>query len=192
MVDITETFFAEDSESWREWLKVNHDKKHEIWLILYKKHMKDPCVSYEDAVRESLCFGWIDGIMKRIDDKSHVIRFTPRRKSSIWSRSNLKRVGILIEEGRMRDSGMEIYLQRDPEKCAPGEDRRTGEPLVPEYFQKNLDNDPELEAAFNSLAPSQQKQYLYWITSAKKEETRTRRIRAAIEMIRSGKRPGMR
>ena len=101
-MEITETFYAKTRKEWRTWLEKNHDSKKEIWLIYYKKHTGKPNVPYDESVEEALCFGWIDGILKRIDDERYARRFTPRRKGSIWAPSNVERVANMIKEGKQQ------------------------------------------------------------------------------------------
>jgi uncharacterized protein YdeI (YjbR/CyaY-like superfamily) len=105
---ITETFFAADRVTWRDWLERHHIDKSEIWLVFLKKHVDEPCVTYDEAVEEALCFGWIDGVLRRIDDREHAVRFTPRKPGSVWSESNVVRVERLIAEGRMTEAGMAL------------------------------------------------------------------------------------
>jgi uncharacterized protein YdeI (YjbR/CyaY-like superfamily) len=102
---ITETFYAENRQQWREWLGQYHDKKTEIWLIFYDKESNKPSISYLHSVEEALCFGWIDGIAKRMDDERRVQRFTPRRPKSNWTELNKERVRRLIAQGLMTDAG---------------------------------------------------------------------------------------
>jgi uncharacterized protein YdeI (YjbR/CyaY-like superfamily) len=184
MVEITETFFAEDRVHWREWLDKYHSKKSEVWLIIYKKHVKEDCVSYDEAVEEALCFGWIDGTLKRIDDREHAIRFTPRRKNSIWSESNLERINRMINEKKVTPPGLEIFNARDPEKTAPSVKYRGKEVPVPEYIEEIFKEDEEIWEKFSSMPPSHKNQYIGWIDTAKKEETRIRRAKKAVDMIR--------
>jgi uncharacterized protein YdeI (YjbR/CyaY-like superfamily) len=188
MVEITETLLAKDRKEWMEWLERNHSSKKEIWLILYKKHVSKTSVSYEDAVEEALCWGWIDGILKRIDDEKHTIRFSPRRRTSIWSESNLERVERMISQGRMRSPGLEIYEARDKERYAPSVKYRGAEVEVPQYIQNIFKEDREVWRMFLSFPPSHKNQYIGWIETAKREETRFRRARKAVEMIRNEKR----
>ena len=100
--------YVTNGNDWREWLKVHHDSKKEVWLVFYKKHTDIPSILYDDAVEEALCFGWIDSIFKRIDDDTYVRKFTPQNAKSKWSESNKKRVQKLISEGRMADAGMAV------------------------------------------------------------------------------------
>jgi uncharacterized protein YdeI (YjbR/CyaY-like superfamily) len=94
------------AEEWRAWLQANHGVEKEVWLTMYKKHIATPCVTFEEATEEALCFGWIDSTMKRIDDEKRALRYTPRRKGSSWSERNKKLVTKLIEQGRMTEAGL--------------------------------------------------------------------------------------
>ncbi len=102
-------FTPNNRNEWREWLQANHDTHNEIWLVYYKKHTGKPTISYNDSVEEALCFGWIDGIKKRIDDEAYCHRFTPRRSNSNWSETNVKRAVLMIEKGLMTPSGLKIF-----------------------------------------------------------------------------------
>jgi len=131
-----------------------------------------------------LCYGWIDGIMKRIDDREHTIRFSPRKKNSFWSESNLDRVKRLLAEDRMMESGIRIYENRDKDRSPPSVKYRGKDVKVPEYIEKILKEDRDVWDKFRSMAPSHKNQFVGWIDTAKKEETRLRRARKAVEMIR--------
>jgi uncharacterized protein YdeI (YjbR/CyaY-like superfamily) len=108
-VQITKTFTP---KSRSEWLMKNHNKKSEIWLVYYKKHTGKPTVQYTEAVEEALCFGWIDGIEKRIDDERYAQRYTPRRKSSNWSDPNIARYKKLASQGLMTEAGKKAFIQK--------------------------------------------------------------------------------
>lgn len=112
MVDITELFYPKDRGEWRSWLSKYHHKKTEIWLVFYKKHTGKLTVAYQDAVDEALCFGWIDGIEKRLDDERYVNRFTPRRKTSNWSDINIGRYKMLVEKRLMTEAGKNVFENR--------------------------------------------------------------------------------
>jgi uncharacterized protein YdeI (YjbR/CyaY-like superfamily) len=105
-MEVTQTFYAADRSKWRAWLAANGSAERELWLIFCKKHAGTPCVSYDEAVEEALCFGWIDGLIKRLDDDRYTRRFTPRKSCSNWSESNKVRVRKLIAEGRMTPAGL--------------------------------------------------------------------------------------
>jgi len=185
MVEITETFLAEDRREWMEWLRRNHASMKEIWLVLYKKHVDKVSISYEDAVEEAICWGWIDGILKRIDDEKHTIRFSPRKRTSIWSGSNLDRAERMIAQRRMRKAGLEVYEARDRERYAPSVKYRGAVVEVPGYIEEIFREDGEVWKKFSSFSPSHKNQFIGWIDTAKKEETRLRRARKAVGMIKA-------
>jgi uncharacterized protein YdeI (YjbR/CyaY-like superfamily) len=101
-----ERIYIHDRTAWREWLEKNHSGKTGVWIVFFKKKTGKPSLSYEDAVEEALCFGWIDSLVKRVDEESYVQKFTPRKAASTWSASNKKRVQKMIRQGRMTPAGM--------------------------------------------------------------------------------------
>ena len=103
-----DTFFAPDRAAWREWLAAHHAERTQVWLLLHKKHVEEPSVRYDEAVEEALCWGWIDGLTNRWDERSYAVRFTPRKPGSVWSESNVARVARMIAEGRMTPAGMAL------------------------------------------------------------------------------------
>jgi uncharacterized protein YdeI (YjbR/CyaY-like superfamily) len=164
----------------RNWLEQNFDRKQELWLVVYKKHTGKNYIQLDEAVEEALCFGWIDGIMKRIDDRKHVIRFSPRRKGSVWSEINIDRVNKLIKEGKMTEAGLVKFKELDKERISPN---RGTEQEIPDFVIKGLKKNKKAWKKFNEMAPSHQRQYAWWIADAKKEETRERRLKKAVDMI---------
>lgn len=108
-IEITDKFYPKIRADWRKWLTKNHYLKKEIWIVYYKKHTKKPTIAYQDAVDEALCFGWIDGIDKRIDDERYAQRFTPRAKKSSWSEGNVKRYAMLLKQGLMTKAGKKAF-----------------------------------------------------------------------------------
>ena len=114
MLDVSETLFCPDRDTWRVWLAEHGATRREVWLLFSKKHTGRPGLEYVEAVEEALCFGWIDGQLRRIDEEKHAIRFTPRRTGSVWAKSNKARVARMIEQGRMTEAGM--ALVRDAQK----------------------------------------------------------------------------
>ena len=184
---ITEKLYFTNRKDWRAWLEKNYDKKKEIWLIYYKKHTKKPTIPYDDAVEEALCFGWIDSNLKRIDDKKHVQRYTPRNLKSIWSPHNIKRVKKMINEGKMTKVGLEKYEYGMKHKQqAPDTNKNI---KAPDNLINALKKEEIAYQNFKNLAPSYRIMYIYWITSAKKPETRTRRIDKAVSLLKENKRP---
>jgi uncharacterized protein YdeI (YjbR/CyaY-like superfamily) len=178
-------------DDWRAWLAAHHTKAQEIWLVIRKKHTGKAGLTYVDALEEALCFGWIDGILKRIDDEKHTIRFTPRRKNSIWSEQNKKRVGKLIQEGRMTEAGLarikEAKANGQWEKAAVREDVT----VVPPELTAALARNAQARENFERLAPSYRRQFIYWVSSAKRDQTRQKRIKTTIKLVAANKRLGM-
>lgn len=191
MAEITKTFFAESRDVWRQWLEERAGTETEIWLVLNKKHVKAPCLTLGEAVEEALCFGWIDGLLKRIDDKQHAVRFTPRRKDSRWSESNKKRVERMVRAGRMTDTGLALveHAKRSGEWDAASGSLR--DRPMPEELLAALQRDQPAKAWFDELAPSHRRQFLGWIHEAKRPDTRQRRIDKVLEMIRDRVKPGI-
>ena len=184
-------FYFKNRSEWREWLENNHDKFNEIWLIYYKKHTGKHRIPYDDAVEEALCFGWIDSTVKRIDEEKFSQKFTPRRERSIWSDLNKKRVKELIKNGLMTEYGQ---AKIDAAKKS-GNWNKSPEAKVIEIDRSvlldALENDTVAKTNFDNLPPSQKKLYLAWVGTAKKEETRQRRLKEALENLRNGKKLGM-
>jgi len=184
------TLYVADRRAWRAWLKKNHAKETEVWLIYFKKHTGRPRVPYDDAVEEALCFGWIDSTVRRLDAESFAQRFTPRRDSGNWSESNRKRLRKLIGEGRMTKAGLDKVDARvldSLDEKAPAVTKKA-EPVMPPQLEKALRAHGAAWENFRNLAPSYRREYVTWVSEAKKEETRERRIREAVELLSLNKR----
>jgi uncharacterized protein YdeI (YjbR/CyaY-like superfamily) len=169
-------------EEWRAWLDEHHANSTEAWLVHCKKGAARPCLGYEEGVEEALCFGWIDGMLKSIDGETYALRYTPRRRGSIWSESNKARAERLTGEGRMTSAG----LAKIAEAKANGEWvaaslREDVEAIPPDLEQALRGHEPAWRA-FATWPASRKKQYLYWVTSAKRPETRQKRIDAVAGM----------
>ena len=177
-----QTLYVTSREEWRAWLTKHYESETEVWLIFYKKHTGRPRIPYDHAVEEALCFGWIDSIVKRMDDEKFAQRFTPRRDGSRWSALNERRVRKLIREGRMTEAGLaKVDLGRLSEKArAQPED---GNVDVPRFVKQALSANAAAWKNFRSLTPSRRAAYIRLIMDAKKEETRERRVREAIALL---------
>lgn len=182
--------FFKDRKEWRKWLQKNHAMEKEVWLLFYKKHTHKPTLPYSDAVEEALCFGWIDSTLKRIDDEKHVQRFTPRRRNSIWSKSNVKRVNEMIKAGKMTEMGLLKFKQMKEEEKKGKNVRPTEKKYrLPKDLKKLLLKEKVYDN-FQSFAPSHRQQYLWWLSDAKKEETKQKRTRQLILEIKANKKSG--
>ncbi len=167
-------------------------------MIYSKKHTGATCIEYREALEEALCFGWIDSTLRRIDDERYVRSFTPRTNTSNWSDVNKKIVLELIENGKMTEAGLQkidVWVKTgkvDWEFKKTGQETRLKELQVPYFFLKALaENEPAL-TNFNNLARSYKRQYLLWITFAKREETIRKRLKEAIELLKENKLLGLR
>jgi uncharacterized protein YdeI (YjbR/CyaY-like superfamily) len=182
--------YVTSRDEWRAWLAKHHESEAEIWLIYYKKHSGRPRIPYDHAVEEALCFGWIDSLVKRIDGDRFAQKFTPRRNRTKWSELNKQRARKLMEAGRMTEIGLAkidpAVLAEGPQPNAPGR-----EPDVPAFVKRALRTSPKAWAHFQNLAPSYRRMYIRWISDAKKEETRERRLREAISRLEQNQKPRM-
>ena len=178
-------------EEWRAWLEKNHSTKGEIWLLFYKKYTRKPCVSYDDALDEALCFGWVDSIVKRVDDERYLRKFTPRRSGSVWSDVNKKRVERLIREGGMAEAGLAKVM--DAKESGDWFKRRVRrkELVVPAFFEQELAANKKALENFNGLAPSYRRNMVGWVLSAKEEETRRKRLAEVIGVLERGEKLGL-
>ena len=173
--------------AWRSWLRAHHDSVAEIWVVFHKVHTGRKSIPYEDAIEEALCFGWVDSLVRRLDEDRYARKFTPRRPDSRWSRINLRRYAELEARGALRSAGRE----RAPTgkiAAAPTAWRGAG---LPKYIEKALRANPAAWATFESLAPSYRRDYVGWIDSAKKDTTRERRLREAIGSLAAGRKLGL-
>lgn len=180
-----ENLFFKDAQSFRDWLKKNHQTEKVLWVCYYKKHTKLPSITYEESVTEALCYGWIDGIKKSIDELSYKHRFTPRRKNSNWSKRNIETVKKLIKENRMAKAGLVAYSNRNEDNYIDSDE--LGNPKLPEYYIKLLKTEKQTWKYYNGLTPSVKRLSINWIMSAKKKETRDRRFQIFLESCTLGK-----
>lgn len=177
---------AKSRGEWRAWLEKHHDSVSHIWLVFHKKHTGAASLSYDDAVEEALCFGWIDSVIRRLDDARYMRKFTPRKADSNWSTINRKRYADLKKRGLLAEPG-----KKRPPTGKSGDEPRPSVSELPPDIEKALKGNKQAWKTFTQLAPSYQRQYIGWIDSAKKEETRQRRLREAIGMLRVGKKLGL-
>jgi len=192
-----EHIYFNNRESFRDWLEKNHDKSPGVWMIYYKKHLNNECIRYNEALEEALCFGWIDSIIKKVDNDTYVRKFTPRTNITNWSDVNKRIVLSLIEKGKMTEAGLnkiDIYKKTGRVDWGNEELNREKEKKalhVPEYILKAFaENEPAL-TNFNNLAPTYKRPFILWITTAKREETRLSRLQESIELLRENRRLGL-
>ena len=179
-------FFAAPA-GFRAWLKENHETVDEQWVGFYKVGTGRPSITWQESVDEALCFGWIDGLRKKVDEAAYKIRFTPRRPGSKWSTKNIASVESLIAAGRMRPSGLRAFEKRREDKSGTYsyEQRRDAE-LGAEY-ERRFRETPAAWEFFQRQAPWYQRTAAFWVISAKKEETRLRRLDTLISDSAAGR-----
>lgn len=186
-----EQIYVTNRKEWREWLKKNHNKLDEVWLIYFKKHTGKPRIPYDDAVEEALCYGWIDSTVKRIDEETFMQKFTPRNKNSVWSKLNRERVERLIKSRKMRKPGMEKVKEAKKSGEWDAAYAIKDDVPMPEVLAKALSKNKKARENFENFAPSYRKNYMRWIASAKQEETINKRVREVIKRAEQNLKPGM-
>lgn len=168
------TFFRTPS-AFRTWLETHHARSGELWVGYRKKDSGKPSITWPESVDEALCYGWIDGIRKRIDDISYMIRFTPRRAGSVWSSVNIARAQALIDERRMRPAGLEAFAARTENRSGIYSYEQRPEDL-PEPYARLLKKQRVAWTFFQAQPPSYRRAATWWIVSAKKDDTRLKRV----------------
>lgn len=185
-------FTPKNRQDWRSWLEANQANKTEIWLVFLKKTTGKPNLSYNDAVEEALCFGWIDGVKRSIDEERYMHRFTPRKPRSKWSSTNKERAQRLIKAGQMSSAGTRaIELARENGAWENPVSPQTSTAMPPE-LGRELKKNRKAAEFFAGLAPSYQRQYMVWIASAKRPETKIRRLNETMALLSRGEKLGMR
>ncbi len=179
-------FFAAPSE-FRVWLEAHHDSTPELWVGFYKKGSGQPSITWPEAVDAALCFGWIDGLRKGIDDVSYTIRFTPRKPRSIWSAVNIRRVGELTSLGLMRPAGLKAFAERVEEKSGVYAYEQRDAPEFDDAQEQQFRANEQAWAFFQAQPASYRKAAIWWVISAKKAETRRKRLAALIEDSERGR-----
>jgi uncharacterized protein YdeI (YjbR/CyaY-like superfamily) len=182
--------FFSNPTKFHRWLGKNHDKQSELWVGFYKKHSDKPSITYPEALDEALCYGWIDGLRKSIDGVSYKIRFTPRQAKSTWSLVNIKRVEELKRLGRMRASGLKAFENRDPKRSGIYSFENAPRNLDAAY-EKKFQSNKRAWAFFQAQPPGYRRTASWYVMSAKKEETRWRRLATLISESEKGVRLGL-
>ena len=180
--------FFKTPAAFRTWLQRHHTEHRILHVGFRKRHTGKPSITWPEAVDEALCFGWIDGIRRRVDDESYTIRFTPRRPRSVWSTINTRRVADLEAEGRMTPAGLAAFRARDPERTRLYSYEARHHTAVAPELQAELRANPAAWRYFQDEAPWYRRAVSHWIMSAKKEETRRSRMATLIADCAAGRR----
>jgi uncharacterized protein YdeI (YjbR/CyaY-like superfamily) len=186
-----EQLYFKNRKEWRDWLRRNHNKNNGVWLVFYKKHTGKASLEYDDAVEEALCYGWIDSIIKKIDDDKYVRKLTPRKTDSKWSEQNKKRVKKLQKQGLMTKAGaLKVDEARNSGLWDKSANLQTSIEM-PFELKTALEKNKKARKFFDTLAPSYKKQFIGWITFAKRQETRDRRVKESMTLLERGEKLGM-
>ncbi|MEW6412488.1 MAG: YdeI/OmpD-associated family protein [Candidatus Zixiibacteriota bacterium] len=186
-----EELYLKTRGDWRKWLSKNRSRSEGVWLVFYKKGADRPSLEYDDAVEEALCFGWIDSVIKKIDDHKYVRKFTPRKPSSNWSDLNKKRVAKLVRTGLMTNAGLALVDEAKKSGQWDKPDPPSLPPDLPDEFKAALAKNKKAKTHFDNLAPSYKKQFIGWISFAKRPETRAKRVAESIALLERGEKLGM-
>jgi uncharacterized protein YdeI (YjbR/CyaY-like superfamily) len=183
------TLLVRSLAEWRAWLDEHHASEPGVWLVFYKLHTGVASIDYPGALDEALCYGWVDSLVRRLDERRFARKFTPRRADSRWSAINRDRYAALEASGRVKPAGLERaptdrnYGPRLPRLSMPAR--------LPAYIEAALKKHPAAWRQFESLPPSQRRRYFAWIESARREETKTRRLKEAIRLLTAGRELGL-
>lgn len=178
--------FFRDAAAFGRWLERHHATETELWVGLYKKHAAHQGMTYAEAVDEALCWGWIDGVLRRVDDDRTMQRFTPRKARSTWSLVNVAKVQALQAAGRMRAPGMAAFAMRDPARTGIYSFEKEPATFSPAQ-QRAFKRHPEAWKWYAAQAPSYRRVATHWVVSAKREATRERRLAQLIAHCAEGK-----
>jgi uncharacterized protein YdeI (YjbR/CyaY-like superfamily) len=178
----------ERPEDFRRWLERHHDSERELWVGYFKKASGRASMTWPESVDEALCYGWIDGIRKRIDADRYMIRFTPRRAGSIWSAVNIGRVAVLTEAGRMRPAGRKVFEARREDRSGIYSYERREEAVFPPGYEKRFRAKKKAWSWFEGQPKGYRQSTIRWVMTAQREDTRERRLATLIEDSAAGRR----
>ena len=179
-------------QAWREWLEKNHDREDVVWLVFRKKSLGDVPIDYPEALDEALCYGWVDSLLKAIDEQEYMRKFTPRKPDSTWSETNKKKVEQLIGQGRMKPAGMRAVEEARKNGMW---DRGVQPPQVddslPDALLHAFSSNPKARDSYFGMPVRCRKQYNIWINMAKRPETVQRRVQESVERLERGEELGL-
>ena len=181
-----DVLFFEKPEDFRKWLQNNHQSVTEQWVGFYKKHTQLPSITWPESVDQALCFGWIDGLRRSIDDKAYKIRFTPRNRRSHWSAVNIKRIKELQQLGLVTSNGWEVFNKRSSGLSKQRSYEQSGPINLSAEYQKTFKEYPDAWKDFADRTPSYRKQCVWWVMSAKRKTTQEKRLGILIEACEQG------
>lgn len=183
MIDDRKLMTLRDGDKWREWLRSHHHDSTEAWLVIFKKGVCEGSLSLDEAIEEALCFGWIDGKLRSLDKQKYSLRFSPRRVNSIWSVSNIRRIERLIKEGKMTEAGLAKVAEARRSGQWDAAIAREWTDKIPPELANALRRRKGAISAYRNLTDSRKKQLLHWLFTAKRAETKRRRIAAIVREV---------
>jgi uncharacterized protein YdeI (YjbR/CyaY-like superfamily) len=183
-----EPIFFDGPEAWRAWLAEHHERESEVWVGFFKKHTGRQTLSWSQAVDQALCFGWIDGLLRSLGDERHKQRFTPRRPGSNWSKVNVAKYGALDAEGLIEPAGRRAWEARRADRTGIYSFERESEAELPPELAARLEADRDASAFLAEQAPTYRRTAIHWVVSAKRAETRERRLETLIADSAAGRR----
>lgn len=192
-IDSYEQFYPKDRKTWRHWLSKNFNQSLGVWLVYYKVGKSKPRLPYDDIVEEALCFGWVDSLPRKLDDERSMLLITPRKPKSVWSDINKERVTRLIANGLMATPGMEkieIAKKNGSWDTLTASNYAAETNELPDDLLKQFKGKNAALKNFKAFSPSIRKQFMYWIDSAKTDETRIKRLQQTVLMSEANKKPG--
>ena len=188
--DLNNALLLRNKTEWRKWLEKNHSTLDEIWLIHYKKSSNKKNLNHYEAVEEALCFGWIDSTLKRIDDEKYILRYTPRKNKSVWSKINKETAKRMISDGKMTTSGIEKINTAKKNGLWKTAYTNKIRDKLPSDLEKSLSSDRVAWENFQNFANSYSNMYIGWVNNAKTEKTRIKRINEVVKRSRKNQKPG--
>ena len=189
--NLDNALYFKNTKEWRKWLEKNHDKLKEIWLIHYKKSSNKKSLNHNEAVEEALCFGWIDSKLKKIDEERFILRYSPRKEKSVWSKINKETAERMIRLGKMTEAGLEkIKLAEKHGNWQNAYTNKLKERL-PSDLKNALISDKVAWNNFQNFANSYRNMYIGWVKSAKTDMTRNKRICEVVKRSKNNKKPGI-
>lgn len=188
--NLNNALIFKNKEEWRKWLEENHIKFKEIWLIHYKKSSNKISLTNYDAVEEALCFGWIDSTLKKIDEERYILRYTPRKNKSVWSKINKETAERMVLQGKMTQAGLEKIKSAKKNGLWKNAYTNKIRDKLPSDLEKSLRLDRIAWENFQNFANSYRNMYIGWVKNSKKEETRKKRINEVVKRSKENKKPG--
>ncbi|MFH1032369.1 MAG: YdeI/OmpD-associated family protein [Chloroflexota bacterium] len=190
-MNVEKALYFKDSQEWRKWLEENSGRSQEVWLVHYKKNSGKTSVSLSDAVDEALCFGWIVGKLKSIDEEKYILRYSPRKPNSVWSNINKVKAENLIASGRMTPAGLARIEEAKQNSLWDGAYTNKKRDEIPADLLSTLAKHPVAMKNFENFANTYRNMYIGWVTGAKTAETRQKRIIEVVRRTSLNKKPGI-